>query len=311
MPRRADFWEACRRGFHNSVKRMLSDGQNPNEVKESDTPLLIAVANNHTQIVWMLIDAGADVNLCVSSDQITPLSKACSLGHTHLVDMLLYAGANVHIPDKHSRSSLSCAVIHQNLYIAKRLLEKGANGNDEDDEGNNAMRVAASLGRNPEVVNLLLSYGVNLYSDDKRETELHVAARSGNMTMAIAFIQAGIDVNAVYLSCITPLKLASIRGFRGMVEMLLAMGATQDMPNTDGMTPLECALYSGHLDVAELLILAGAIFNRGEILQFYSAVKRHESLYNLIQSVPLPLQTLTRMQLHLQEMRERFMISLK
>ena len=57
------------------------------------TPLLVAVANGHTECVAYMLEAGADVNIC-DSETLSALGVAARLGRTELAVMLLGKGAN-------------------------------------------------------------------------------------------------------------------------------------------------------------------------------------------------------------------------
>ena len=56
----------------------------------------------------------------------------------------------------------------------------------------------------------------------------------------------------------TPLKIASVRGDRVLVEALLASGADIDAKNEDEMTALHYAVDQSHYDVVSLLVRSGA-----------------------------------------------------
>jgi ankyrin repeat protein len=68
-----------------------------------------AAAAGHTQIVKLLIQAGANVNL---SDRagFTPIASAAYLGHGEIVNLLVAAGANIQAPEiGHCYSALEYA----------------------------------------------------------------------------------------------------------------------------------------------------------------------------------------------------------
>jgi uncharacterized protein len=60
---------------------------------ENGTPLLIAAAYGYSDVVSVLISAGADVNAAESRYRITPLIQAAMRGHLQVVQLLLKAGA--------------------------------------------------------------------------------------------------------------------------------------------------------------------------------------------------------------------------
>ena len=56
---------------------------------------------------------------------------------------------------------------------------------------------------------------------------------------------------------LSPLHLAAASGHAEVVEALLAAGAGIEVKEKGGVTPLHCAAASGHVAVVEKLLAAG------------------------------------------------------
>jgi ankyrin repeat protein len=81
---------------------------------------------NLTAIRYILND-GHEVDP-VDKSGWTPLIRACSIdGSIQVVSILLTYKANVHAIDNEKKNSLTIAVINNNLYLTKMLVEHGAN----------------------------------------------------------------------------------------------------------------------------------------------------------------------------------------
>jgi len=87
-------------GETGSVKRMLSiirqllqkQGVNVNAVSDKgDTALYRACVSEQLEVVQILLEAGADVNL--TSKKLYPLIAACDIGNIELINLLMKAGA--------------------------------------------------------------------------------------------------------------------------------------------------------------------------------------------------------------------------
>ncbi|CAI8011881.1 Ankyrin-2, partial [Geodia barretti] len=60
------------------------------------TPLYCAVTWGHVAIVRLLLERRADPNLCVKNG-FSVLNSASLKGYTEIVDLLVHAGADIHL----------------------------------------------------------------------------------------------------------------------------------------------------------------------------------------------------------------------
>ncbi|CAI8030870.1 Ankyrin repeat domain-containing protein 50, partial [Geodia barretti] len=57
---------------------------------------MVPVSKGHSDVVDILLEAGADVHQATTKDGFSPIYVACYEGHSEVVDILLKAGADVH-----------------------------------------------------------------------------------------------------------------------------------------------------------------------------------------------------------------------
>jgi ankyrin repeat protein len=95
-----------------------------------------------------------------------------------------------------------------------------------------------------------------------RETQLHQAARAGDLSLLQARLQQGISPDARDPNGRTPLLEAAAAGQITAMELLLAKGARVNLSSPDGETPLIAAARRGNLDALQLLLDSGADLNR-------------------------------------------------
>lgn len=94
-----------------------------------------AIQNGRTDIVKRLIEEGTNVNETVSdgkgsaSPQRTPLMVACDKGFTEIVSLLVDKGADVNVKDNYNRTALMFACQKGHIEIVSILLRKGADTN--------------------------------------------------------------------------------------------------------------------------------------------------------------------------------------
>lgn len=147
--------------------------------------------------------------------------------------------------------------------VVKAMLERGADVNAKDNEGETALRLAVTSGKT-DVVKLLIEKGadVNAISEDVLfgGTALMLAAVFGNMNMVQTLLDNGADVNAEDKNGITALMNAAFNGYLGIVRVLIERGADVNS-NEYGRTALIQAADRGHADVVRLLVEKGADVN--------------------------------------------------
>ena len=87
------------------------------------TPLHSASYNGHTEVVNLLIEKGADINVKDTSRGATPLHYASENGHTEVVNLLIEKGADIHVKDNSGNTPVHYA---RSTEVVNLLIEKGA-----------------------------------------------------------------------------------------------------------------------------------------------------------------------------------------
>ncbi|KGO77701.1 hypothetical protein PITC_010650 [Penicillium italicum] len=152
------------------AKLSLEDeiSQNPEEINSVDamgrTPLAWAAARGDTRAIVTLLSHGADPNI-IDVQLSGALSNAASQGHTVAVRLLLEAGAQTdlcHPSGEKKGSPLNCATRNAtDVLLLKTLLDFGA---DVDASGNDGKTALVHAGRtdNASFAMLLLEYGADI-----------------------------------------------------------------------------------------------------------------------------------------------------
>ncbi|KKY19022.1 putative glycerophosphodiester phosphodiesterase gde1 [Diplodia seriata] len=110
-----------------------------------------------------------------------------------------------------------------------------------------------------QIVKLLVDAGVDInYQDEQGETALHLAARYGHTVCAKTLITGTSDQKAnVELAenafAWTPLFIACVDGHLDVAKLLIEAGADLEKADLSGWTPKEHAALRGHLDIANVL----------------------------------------------------------
>jgi ankyrin repeat protein len=245
----------------------------------ADTRLADAAARQDMAAVRALLTEKVDVN--APDAQGTPaLHAAVRLDDLELARTLLTAGADAKLPNRHGVRPFALAVGNGSPGMMRLLLDAGADPNASDPAGEPMLLIAARVGV-VEAVQLLLDRGAAVDATDTafKQTPLMVAVRENHPTIVRLLIDAGANVNARTRTGQTPNWVLpnSVPGFGHGVGIvrggLPQRGSRQPIPGA--MSPLLYAARDGRLEVARLLVTAGADVNQtdaNEITPLISAI---------------------------------------
>lgn len=294
---------ACFRGFPKIVSRILQEKKadiNKGTTENGNTPLYVACANNHKEVVKMLLENKADVDKCTTNngasplylacennnieiayilldydacinltinDGLTPLHIACANGHIEIVKLLLQRNADLNIcsiDDGISPLSTACDRGFAEI-VLRILLEKKAHINKGTLKKGVTPLIRACTNGHIQVVKMLLNNkaDVNKCTTDIGASPLYVACQDGFTEIVTTLIKSKANINQSLTNTgATPLWIACRGGFKSIVEILLKKGANINFCTTDnGTTPLHIASFSGHIDIVKILLNHGADVN--------------------------------------------------
>jgi ankyrin repeat protein len=234
--RNADFLVACEKGDSVEVRRYLKEGIDPNVSRSSGaTALSYAVAGRHSDVVKLLLAAGADPNR--DSFGLAPLFLASENGDLDSVKALLAAGAKVGAPLR---------AIDEDMKVR---------------DGDTALMACGSAGGKASVVRALLAAGADVNAKAKNgKTAVMQAAAAENVEVLRALLEAKADVKARMPppEDMDALTIAVGKRRADIVRLLLEAGADPDVKLDGEVRMLEFAILSEQPDVAALLRKAGA-----------------------------------------------------
>jgi uncharacterized protein len=157
--------------------------------------------------------------------------------------------------DKDGFTPLHLAAANGNKDIAEFLLTAKADVNSRDNAGSTPLHQAeAAKGDHADLVELLIEHRAEVDASDKHGlTPLHYGTLANNRNAVISLLNHAANVNVqANEGGATPLILAVGKGYKELVELLLAHGADVNLPDDRG-TPLAWAKHAGHEDIAKLL----------------------------------------------------------
>ena len=240
------------------------------EAQGGFTPLLFAVRQNDVTSARILVEAGAHV------DETTPMGATALVLATHsgqwaMADFLLARGADPNA-DGGGYTALHAAILRNNPEFVSRLLERRADPDiritqatpfrrfshdvaiDPSWAGGTAFWLAAKLG-NVDFMRVLVEAGADplVVSHDgstaalaaatgaRRVRQRREAAERQALEAVTRALEFGADIDAANDVGETALHVAAARQLNAVVEFLAAQGATFDLEDGEGRTPLALA----------------------------------------------------------------------
>ena len=220
-----------------------------------ETPLSLAIKTERWDIIDLLLDAGAEINLAAHGHD-TPLGLAARIGDTELMQHLIDRGADINgAPD--ADTPLVSAAKDGCVESVRFLLDHGADVNAEARDYT-PLIAGARYANEPfvPIARILLDAGADVNKATWKYTPLIAAVKAANRDDVRFLLEAGADVNKA-AEGYTPLIVAAISCNKDIVRLLLDAGADVNA-KTEFYTPLIVAVETGNIEIVRMLLEAGA-----------------------------------------------------
>ncbi|MEW9835015.1 ankyrin repeat domain-containing protein [Mesorhizobium marinum] len=184
--------------------------------------------------------------------------EAVLAGNLQQVRMLVDR-SDLEVRDGQGRTGLLLATRADNVEIARLLIEAGADVNARDAIKDTPYLYAGAEGRD-EILKMILATGRANLKDTNRYggTALIPAADKGHPSTVRLLIAAGVEIDHVNNLGWTALMEAVILGDGGPVHQeivgILVDARARQIPDRDGITPLEHARRLGFGEIAERMV---------------------------------------------------------
>ncbi|NXU31861.1 ZDH13 Palmitoyltransferase, partial [Thalassarche chlororhynchos] len=222
-PSTCDIVKATQYGIVERCKELVEAGYDVRQPdKENVTLLHWAAINNRQELVKYYISKGAIVDQLGGDLNSTPLHWAIRQGHLPMVMLLLKCGADPSLIDGEGFSSIHLAVLFQHMPIVAYLISKSQSIDTTDFNGQTPLMLSAQKAIGPEPTRFLLKFNPSLNAVDnvQKNTALHWAITSGNTSAVDLLLEAGASLDIKNVKGETPLDLAYQSLNRFMVYMV-------------------------------------------------------------------------------------------
>ncbi|XP_033733625.1 ankyrin-2-like [Pecten maximus] len=269
----------------NYVIKLLEKGVNVNYTNpRNETALHFAVYAGNAHTVQALVDANADPNVGVKSNQRTPIIIAALRGYTAAVEVLAKGGADINLSSVPGYNAVHMASWNGYTAMLKSLLECEGVEHDKVTCDKNSPLGLACHRNHAAAVEMLLPRGCNVNNQDKdNDTALLYATYNGMTDTVRLLLQHGADPDLWNSTNVSPLWNAVYGKHREIVKLLLganvklevsSIGTNQHSHSNDPVplfpspkTTLYVAVRNECTDIVYLLLSAGYNINREQWLQ--------------------------------------------
>lgn len=171
MELQSKFVKYCIAGDIVNVTELISKLRDLNaEDFNRNTAIHMAAKSNRLNIIKLLVENGADVNVSTSAG-VTAIITAANRNYLNIVEYLVENGADTNLSTREGRTALIFAISGHNLEVVEYLVSVGADVNNVTNSGWTALMHAASSNY-LNIVKCLVKYGadVNTKSTDNHKT---------------------------------------------------------------------------------------------------------------------------------------------
>ncbi|XP_071807493.1 uncharacterized protein [Asterias amurensis] len=244
-----------------AVNEQSSEGETPLHYAAEITKEMIHYPTEDTDIMDLLLQYDADINLVTKLTQESSLHYCARAGNIDImIKMINHLGPNrtqlaVNRQSKNGWSPLLVASEEGHVKIVKLLLQSNARVDVFDEHGKAALHLASENGHK-EVADILLWHKAFVNAKSKLGiTPLHLAAQNGHNDLIKLLVSThSATIDALSLAKKTPLHQAAQNGQLEVCETMLQLKADSNATDMHGQTPLHLAAKNDHADIVKLFL---------------------------------------------------------
>ncbi|MER7244689.1 ankyrin repeat domain-containing protein [Kribbella sp. NPDC000426] len=252
--------------YVDTVRLLIAAGADPTKPAATDGTTPLQAANDRGQTaVSAALDTkrppAATTNPAPSSSEA--LLSAAAAGDANKVAVTLAAGAPLESRDSHRRTALLLASLNDHVDAARLLVQLGADPDAQDDRQDSAWLVTGVTGSVAMLETLLPANPDLTLRNRFGGISVIPASERGHVHYVRRVVKTKTNLNHVNNLGWTALLEAIILGkgtkpWQQIVQILIDSGANPNLPDANGVTPLQHAISHNYTQIATTLQRAGA-----------------------------------------------------
>ncbi|MBS4211537.1 ankyrin repeat domain-containing protein [Bacillus sp. FJAT-49825] len=190
--------------------------------------------------------------------------KAVEKGNIAEINNLINKGVNINSQDGLGRTAIMIAAYANDVETAKALIEKGADVNIQDKMKNNPFLYAGAEGY-IEILQLTIEAGANPKLLNRYGGTALIPASEHGFVEVVKELLENTEINVNHVNNLgwTALMEAIVlkdggRKQQETIKLLIEHGADVNIPDSDGVTPLQHAKERNFSEIEKILLQAGA-----------------------------------------------------
>lgn len=256
--------EFAQKGDLEGVKTLI--GQKPGLVNAKDkdgrTPLHWACRGVHLDIVKYLVENGADVN-AEDNNKVVPLHSLGVRNSTAAIESLLAKGADINVKDYSSHTALHHAAMNDAADAADLLIKKGADIDSRDDYQRTPLILCARERGGPKTTRVFLEAGADVNARDKfNDTALNLASWKGKKEVVDILMDFGANIPSKGRDAYYLFSQAAANGLKRLFDAVVKAGGDPTFKLSNGGTLLHSASTGGSTEIIDILIDKGMNINQ-------------------------------------------------
>ncbi len=239
------------------------------ETKAADILLDMCCSNNDNEDqILKAIEQGVNVNHMADISKTTTLMNASRYKSARIIEALIEHGANIEDTNHEGNNALIMSAMYNDESVVEVLLNNKADVTHANKEGKTAKYYAEHNDKiqNPEIISRLSPETERheiIAEEEKHKLQIDFLklCKSGNKEEISRAVSAGVNINVMNRTQATGLMFAAQRNTANVIEILVDFGIDIDAQDIHGNTALIYAASYNNEDAVDMLIGKGANVN--------------------------------------------------